>query len=142
MKIGLTSDHAAIELRAHLMCWLEERGYTVIESGPITGESVDYPDMARPLAQQVAAGELDRAVLLCGTGQGVGMAANKVPGVRAAIVADPYSARMAMAHNDARILCMGARVIGAGVAESCLEAWLGATFEGGRHARRVGKIEP
>ena len=142
MKIGLTSDHAAIELRAHLMRWLEDRGHTVVESGPITGESVDYPDMARPVAQQVASGELDRAVLLCGTGQGVAMAANKVSGVRAAVVSDTFSARMAMEHNDARVLCLGARVIGYGVAESCLEAWLGASFEGGRHARRVGKIEP
>lgn len=142
MKIGLASDHAAIELRAHLMRWLEDRGHTVVESGPVTGESVDYPDIARPVAEQVASGALDRAVLLCGTGQGVGMAANKVKGVRAGIVADPYSAAMTMAHNDARVLCMGARVIGFGLAEACLEAWLNTTFEGGRHARRVGRIEP
>lgn len=141
MKIAIASDHAAIELRQHLVTVLEGLGHEVVESGPVTGESVDYPDIAQPVAASVAAGSVDRAVLLCGTGQGVAIAANKVSDVRAAVVSDTFSARMAMQHNDARVLCLGARVLGLGVAEDCLHAWLGASFEGGRHGRRVDKLE-
>ncbi|MCB9677889.1 MAG: ribose 5-phosphate isomerase B [Alphaproteobacteria bacterium] len=140
MKIAISSDHAGNVLRGVIRDWLVEEGYAVTDLGPGPGESVDYPDRARPLAEGVASGRFDRGVLICGTGQGMAMTANRVPGVRAAVVADTFSARMAMAHNDARVLCLGERVVGAGVALDCVEAWLNAEFEGGRHARRVEKI--
>ncbi|MEZ4321378.1 MAG: ribose 5-phosphate isomerase B [Myxococcota bacterium] len=141
MTIAISSDHAGNVLRAAILEWLVERGYPVTDLGPQPGESVDYPDRARPLAEAVRDGRFDRGILVCGTGQGMAIAANKVPGVRAAVVADAFSARMAMAHNDARVLCLGERVVGAGVALDCVEGWLATEFEGGRHARRVGKIE-
>jgi ribose 5-phosphate isomerase B len=135
------SDHAAVELRTAIAAHLRGMGHVVEVRGPDENGSVDYPDIANPIAREVATGDVDRAVLVCGTGQGMAMTANKVPGVRAALVADEFSARMATLHNDARVLCMGARVIGVGLALSCVDAWLGESFEGGRHARRVGKIE-
>lgn len=141
MKIGVGSDHAAVELRSAVVGWLQAAGHQVEEHGPEAGQSVDYPDVARPIARDVAEGRYDRAVLICGTGQGMAIAANKVSGVRAVVVADTFSAAMGMRHNDARVLCMGARVIGLGLAESIVNAWLVAEFEGGRHARRVGKLE-
>jgi len=140
LKIAVSSDHAAHELRAEVRAWLVDQGHEVTDLGPAVGESVDYPDRALPVAMGVADGRYDRGVLLCGTGQGMAMTANKVAGVRAAVVSDVFSARMAMLHNDARVLCMGQRVVGAGVALECLAGWLAAEFEGGRHARRVGKI--
>lgn len=135
------SDHAGVALRGAVVAHLRAQGHSVDEVGPEEGQSVDYPDIARPAAERVARGEVDRGVLICGTGLGVSMAANKVAGVRAALVSETFSARMAMLHNDARILCLGARVTGEDLAKACLDAWLGETFEGGRHARRVGKLE-
>lgn len=140
MKIAIASDHAALALRGELRDWLSAAGHTVEDLGTHDTASVDYPDFAQRVAGKVASGEADRGVLICGTGQGMAIAANKVRGVRAAVVADPFSARMAMQHNDARILCLGARIIGASLAIECLAAWVDAAFEGGRHARRVGKI--
>lgn len=142
LTIAISSDHAGNRLRAAIAARLRELGHAVDDLGPADGESVDYPDRARPLAQAVAAGRYDRGVLVCGTGQGMAIAANKVVGVRAAVVSDVFSARMAMLHNDARVLCLGERVVGEGVALDCVDAWLAARFEGGRHARRVTKIEP
>lgn len=136
------SDHAGRHLRATVVEHLRKAGHTVDEVGPMEATSVDYPDVARPVAERVASGDAARAVLICGTGQGMAMTANKVRGVRAAVVNEPFSARMAALHNDARILCMGERVVGAGVALECLDAWLSSSFEGGRHARRVRKMEP
>lgn len=135
------SDHAGVALREAVVAHLRGLGHTVDEVGPSAGQSVDYPDVARPAAARVAAGEVDRGVLICGTGQGMVMTANKVAGVRAALVSETYSARMATLHNDARVLCMGARVLGEDLAMSCVDAWLSESFEGGRHARRVGKME-
>lgn len=140
LTITVASDHAAVALRSLVVEHLRGLGHTVEEVGPRAGMSVDYPDVGRPVAEQVAAGTIDRAVLICGTGQGMAMTANKVAGVRAALVADTFSARMATLHNDARILCLGERVIGPGLALACIDAWLGERFEGGRHARRVAKI--
>jgi ribose 5-phosphate isomerase B len=101
---------------------------------------VDYPDFAAVVGGMVLAGDVERGILVCGTGQGMAISANKLHGLRAAVVSDPFSAAMAMQHNDARVLCLGERVIGASLAELCVTAWLGASFEGGRHAVRVGKI--
>lgn len=141
MRIALGSDHAGIELRKQIADHLKAAGHNIDDVGTHTPESVDYPDFAHQVAQRVASGTSDRGVLVCGTGQGMAMAANKVPGVRAAVVSDAFSARMASAHNDARVLCIGERVVGPGLALELVSTWLATEFEGGRHARRVAKIE-
>ncbi len=141
MHIVMGSDHAGLELKAAVASHLRNSGHEVDDLGAHDGTSVDYPDFGRAVALRVASGQAERGVLVCGTGQGMAMAANKIRGVRAAVVADAFSARMAMAHNDARVLCLGQRVVGAGVALEAVDAWLATDFEGGRHARRVGKIE-
>ncbi len=140
MKIALSSDHAGRHLKMVLAERLTELGHEVSIFGAMDATSVDYPDCAMPALVALVSDEVERCVLVCGTGQGMAMTANRVPGVRAAVVADPFSARMALAHNDARCLCLGERVVGSGVAIECLEAWLDASFEGGRHARRVQKM--
>ncbi len=140
LTIVVGSDHAAVALRATVVAHLRDAGHDVEEIGPTEGDAVDYPDIARPIAERVARGEVDRAVLICGTGQGMAMTANKVASVRAALVAEPFSARMAAAHNDAQILCLGGRTTGPGLALACIDAWLHTRFEGGRHGRRVAKI--
>ncbi len=140
MTIAIGSDHAGFPLKQVVKLWLEEHGYEVDDLGTYDTKSVDYPDYAAAVAHAVAEGKADRGILICGTGIGMSMSANKVPGIRAALCTDVYTARMSRRHNDANVLCMGARVIGPGVAESIVEAWLSEEFEGGRHARRVGKI--
>jgi len=141
MKIAIASDHAGLDFKALLGEHIEAAGHEVADLGPQSRDSVDYPDFGKKVAKGVAGGEYDRGVLVCGTGQGMAMTANKIPGVRAAVVQDVFSARMAMLHNDARVLCLGERVVGPGLAKSLVDAWLESSFEGGRHARRVGKIE-
>ncbi len=141
MRIAVGADHGGYELKEALCTHLGGLGHEVVDHGPDGTSSVDYPDYGRKVAQAVASGDADRGVLVCGTGQGMAMTANKVSGVRAAVVSDVFSAQMAMLHNDARVLCLGQRVVGPGLAVTLLDAWLGAEFEGGRHARRVGKIE-
>jgi ribose 5-phosphate isomerase B len=140
MKLALGSDHGGVTLKQHLAALLREAGHEVEDLGTHDTASTDYPDHAARVARAVAEGRAERGVLVCGTGVGMSIAANKVAGVRAAVVTDPFSARMAMAHNDARVLCMGERVVGPSLAAECLHAWLDTAFEGGRHARRVGKI--
>jgi len=142
MRIALGSDHGGVQLKAAIVEHLTARGFDVDDVGVAPGEAADYPDIAHVVAERVLAGEAARGVLICGTGQGMAMAANAHPGLRAAVVADTFSARMATEHNDAKVLCMGERVIGVGLALACVDAWLDAEFEGGRHARRVAKIEP
>lgn len=141
MKISIASDHGGLELKATLVEHLTGRGHEVVDLGPQDPASVDYPDFARKVAGSVTNGEVERGVLVCGTGQGMAMTVNKIAGVRAAVVSDTFSARMAMAHNDARVLCLGQRVIGPGLANELVDAWLDTAFEGGRHGRRVEKIE-
>ncbi len=141
MRLVFGSDHAGLELKRLLAEQAREAGHEVTDLGIHEAKSTDYPDWAKLVAEAVRDGRADRGVLVCGTGQGMAMAANKVPGVRAAVCSDVFSAKMAMAHNDARVLCLGQRVVGAGLAGEILGAWLGATFEGGRHANRVAKIE-
>ena len=140
MKIAIGSDHAGLDLKAQLARRLGEAGHEVRDLGTDSAASVDYPDFARNVARAVASGEADRGLLVCGTGIGMAMSANKVPGVRAALATNAYMARMAREHNDANVLCLGARVTGIGLAEDILDAFLAAAFEGGRHARRVDKI--
>lgn len=134
------SDHAGRNLRAEAVRVAREAGLEVNDLGPNTGESVDYPEYARRVAEEVASGRASLGILVCGTGIGVSIAANKVKGVRAAVCRSEYEAKMARAHNDANVLCLGERVTGSGVAATIVVAFLEGAFEGGRHARRVDQI--
>jgi ribose 5-phosphate isomerase B len=140
MKVIIASDHAGLELRRELIQALGTLGAEVEDLGPATAESVDYPDFARQVSLAVAEGRAARGVLVCGTGMGMAITANKFPGIRAALCTDEFVARMSRAHNDANVLCLGQRVVGAGLARSILEAFLHTPFEGGRHQRRLDKI--
>ena len=140
MKIAISSDHGGNNLRKEIMALLDELNISYEDFGPTTNDSVDYPDYARPVAEKVAAGEFDRGILICGTGIGISIAANKVKGVRCALVHDVFSAKATRCHNDSNILAMGERVIGPGLAREIVMAWLNTEFEGGRHIRRIEKI--
>lgn len=142
MKIAIGSDHAGLSLKQLIAAHMLAQDHDVVDVGTHDSASCDYPDYGRKVALMVSRGEADRGVLVCGTGQGMAMTANKVPGVRAAVVSDTFSARMAAAHNDARVLCVGERVVGPGLAVACVDAWLDTDFEGGRHLRRVAKMTP
>ena len=140
--LGMASDHAGLELKRALMAELEKQGIVMREFGTTTGDSCDYPDFAHAVARAIEAGEIERAILVCGTGVGMSIAANRHAGVRAVVCSEPLSARMARQHNDANVLCLGARVVGIGTAIDLADAFLHAVFEGGRHAARVAKINP
>ena len=141
-RIYFGSDHAAIELRRHLVALAGELGHEVVsEVGPkAPDEKVDYPDIAVEVARAVAGDKGSFGVLVCGTGQGMAMTANRVPGIRAAVVHDTFSARATRGHNDANVLCLGGRVIGLGPAREVFAAFFSSEFEGGRHEPRVRKI--
>ncbi len=139
--IVIASDHAGVELKARLVAAARAAGREIADLGPTDTSSVDYPDFAHRVAAAVAAGEAERGVLICGTGIGMSITANRHPGVRAALCHDAFTAEMARRHNDANVLCLGARVTGAGVAEQVLTVFLATGFEGGRHQRRVARIE-
>lgn len=141
MRIAVGCDHAGFSLKRHLSAWLEEAGHQLIDRGTSGTGSVDYPEFGRKVGQAVAAGEADLGLVICGTGIGISIAANKVPGIRAARCLSEYDARYARLHNDANVLALGARVVGEGLAESILATFLETGFEGGRHARRVGQLE-
>ncbi|SNS09403.1 ribose-5-phosphate isomerase [Sphingomonas laterariae] len=138
--IAIASDHAAIELKAILADWLREQGHEVLDLGPATADSVDYPDYGYKLAETVASGAAAKGVALCGSGIGISIAVNRNPGVRCALVSDGLSARLSRQHNDANVVAMGARLIGVDSAKDCLAAFLATPFEGGRHQRRVDKL--
>ncbi len=140
MRIAIGADHGGYELKRYLVESLTALGYQVEDFGTYRPEAVDYPDIAIPLARAVAAGEYERGILICGTGIGMSITANKVPGVRAALCTDGYMARKAREHNDAQILCLGGRVVGPDLALEIAQTFLAGEFQGGRHARRVGKI--
>ena len=139
-KYFVGSDHGGVMLKGRVVEWLRARGHEVEDRGTFSTDSVDYPEIADDVARRVVATDGARGVLVCGTGIGMSMAANKVDGVRAAVVTDPFMARMARVHNDANVLCLGERVIGVGLASDVLAAFLDAEFGGDRHGRRVGKI--
>jgi ribose 5-phosphate isomerase B len=141
MRIGVGADINGYEMKEALAAHLRELGHEVRDYGVSAGEDVDYPDVAVRVARAVAAGIVDRAVLVCGTGLGMAIVANKVPGVRAAPVTDPYSAERAIKSNNAQVLCLGGRVIGVGVARLLVDHWLAGEFAGGDSARKVAKIE-
>ena len=141
--LGVASDHAGFELKRVLVAELEKkRGFAVHDFGTTTTESCDYPDFAHAVAKAIAAGDIERAILVCGTGVGMSIAANRHAAVRAVVCSEPLSARMSRQHNDANVLCIGARVVGLRTAIDIVEAFLDAAFEGGRHAARVAKINP
>ena len=138
--IAVGADHAGWQLKEHPKAWLTQNGHQVLDFGTHSAESVDYPDYAGEVAESVAASKADRGVLICGTGIGMAMVANKVAGVRAALCGDAFTARMSREHNDANVLAMGARVTQRDTAIEILRIWLETAFAGGRHARRVEKI--
>jgi len=139
--IVLASDHAGVGLKAEIVRLLEARGEPYLDLGPADDASVDYPVFAHRLVREILSGRADRGVLICGTGIGMSMAANRHAGIRAALCHDAFTAEMARRHNDSNVLCVGARVTGPGVAEQILRIFLDTPFEGGRHQRRVEKIE-
>ncbi|NCO00550.1 MAG: ribose 5-phosphate isomerase B [Epsilonproteobacteria bacterium] len=141
MKFYIATDHAGIDLKNYTVELLKEKGHDVIDLGPFSKERVDYPDYAVKVAQSVLADSLAHGILICGSGIGMSMAANRHSGIRAALCHDAYTATVARGHNDANVLCFGERIIGKGVAESVLDAWIAGSFEGGRHCGRVEKIE-
>jgi ribose 5-phosphate isomerase B len=138
--IALGADHAGWELKEALKAWLIEGGHQILDFGTHSPESVDYPDYALQVAESVASGKAERGVLVCGTGIGMAMTANKVPGVRAALCSDPFTARMSREHNDANVLTLGGRLMDRELGLEILQMWLNAAFAGGRHERRLGKI--
>ena len=139
-RIALSSDHAAIGLRQAIAAHISAQGWEVVDIGPATPESTHYPEHGAAAARRVASGDCALGIVLCGTGQGIMMAANKVRGIRCGVCSDSFSARMIRQHNDANMLSLGARVVGEGLALDIVDAFLGAEFEGGRHATRVDMI--
>lgn len=139
-KIIIGADHGGFELKGHIVKYLVEQGFEVEDVGTYSEESCDYPDIAQKLAKRVASGEFEKGILICGTGIGISISANKIKGIRAALCGDVYSAKMTRKHNDANILCMGGRVIGRELAFMIVDTFLNTEFEGGRHQRRIDKI--
>ena len=140
MKIVLANDHSAVDMKKEILAHLEEKGYQVIDIGTNSPESCDYPFFGERAGKMVASGEADLGILICGTGVGISLAANKVKGVRACVCSEPYSAKLSRMHNDTNILAFGARVVGTELAKMIVDEWLAAEFEGGRHKRRVDMI--
>lgn len=138
--IAVASDHAGFELKATLKAELEGQGYSVLDLGTNGPDSVDYPDFGKAIGDAVAGGKAQYGVAVCGSGIGISIAANRVPGCRAALVHDALSARLSRLHNDANVIALGARLIGVDTAKDCLAVFLNTAFEGGRHARRVAKL--
>lgn len=141
MKFYIATDHAGLDLKNYTVELLKAKGHEVIDLGPFSQERVDYPDYAHKVAESVLADSASQGILICGSGIGMSMAANRHAGIRAALCHDAYTAALARGHNDANVLCFGERVVGKGVAESIVDAWLSGSFEGGRHSGRVLKIE-
>ena len=140
MRIGIGNDHSAVEMKKEVMKFLQDLGYEVINYGTDSTESCDYPVYGEKVGRAVVAKEVDLGILICGTGVGISLAANKVKGVRAVVCSEPYSARLSRQHNNTNILAFGARVVGIELAKMIIEEWLNAEFEGGRHQRRVDMI--
>ncbi len=141
MKIAVACDHGGLELKKALLQYLNENGYEVKDFGTYTADSCDYPDFALPAAEAVAGGECERGIVICSTGIGISIAANKVRGIRCAHCHDTYSAKYTRMHNDANMIAFGQKIIGDGLMLEIVDAFLHTEFEGGRHARRVDKIK-
>lgn len=141
MKIAIGNDHTAIELKNIIREFVEGKGYEVIDLGTNSTESCDYPIYGEKVGRAVADGQADLGIAICGTGVGISLAANKVPGIRAGVCSEPYTARMIVEHNNCQIVAMGARVVGDELAKAIVDAFFGAAFQGGRHADRVQIIK-
>lgn len=141
MKVAIGFDHGGLNLRAVVIERITAASFEVVDLGPQTDEKVDYPEYAHKVARSVKSGEAVLGVLVCGTGLGMSMAANRHKGIRAAVCTDTYMAKMARSHNDANVLCMGGRVVGKGLASDILDLFFGTSFEGGRHAKRIEMID-
>lgn len=140
MKVAIGNDHGGVELKRHLVEYLEKNGYEVVNVGIDEAVSTDYPIYAERVAKKVLSGECEKGILICGTGIGISISANKIHGVRCALCSEPVSAALARQHNDANIVAMGARTIGPVMAEAIVKTFLTESFDGGRHALRVEKI--
>lgn len=140
MKIAIGSDHAGFMLKSEIIKHIKDQGYEVKDFGCYSTASVDYPEFGQAVAEAVAKGECDRGIVCCGTGIGISIAANKVPGIRAALCSDCFSAKASREHNNANILALGERVIGIGLAKMITDIWLTTEFSGGRHSGRVDKL--
>ena len=140
MKLAIGNDHAAVDMKNEIMAYLKDKGIEVVNVGTDTNERFDYPVAAYRAAKLVASGEVDGGVLICGTGVGIGLAANKVKGIRCCICSDPYTAKLSKQHNNTNVISFGARVIGDETAKMIVDEWINAKFEGGRHADRVALI--
>lgn len=141
MKIGIGNDHSALELKAEIIDFLKEKGHDIIDYGTNSAESCDYPVYGEIVANAVVNGEVDKGILICGTGLGISLAANKVNGIRAAVCSDPFTAKMSREHNDCNILAFGARVVGAELAKMIVDVWVSTEFSGAeRHQKRVNMI--
>lgn len=140
MKIGIANDHSGVEMKNEVVEYLKSKSYEVVNYGTDSTESTDYPIWGEKLANAVAAGEVDRGIGICGTGVGIGLACNKVAGIRACICSEPYSAKYSRLHNNCQILCFGDRVIGIELAKMIIDEFMTTEFEGGRHERRVNEI--
>lgn len=140
MKLGIGNDQAAYDMKLEIMQYLESLGHEVVDYGAHSAERTDYPTWGRIVAEGVARGEVERGIVICGSGIGISIAANKVRGIRCCVCSEPYSARMSREHNNANVLAFGARVIGSELAKMIVDEWLTAEFQGGRHADRVALI--
>ena len=140
MKIGIGNDHSAVEMKQEITAYLKELGHEVVNYGTDLNESCDYPEYGEKVGRAVVNGEVEKGILICGTGFGISLAANKVKGVRAVVCSEPYTAKLSRMHNDANVLAFGARVVGIEMAKMIVNEWLNAEFEGGRHQRRIEKI--
>ena len=140
MKLVIGNDHAAVEMKNEIKAHLEQRGIEVVDVGTNSTASFNYPVSGYKAAKLVASGAVDGGVLICGTGVGISLAANKVNGIRACVCSEPTTARLSKQHNNTNMICFGARIVGAELAKDIVDAWLDAEFQGGRHATRVGMI--
>ena len=140
MKIGIGNDHAAVDMKNEISEYLKEKGYEVVNYGTDSNESCDYPVYGEKVGEAVAHGDVDLGILICGTGVGISLAANKVEGIRAVVCSEPYTAKLSRQHNNTNILAFGARVIGIETAKMIVDEWLNAEFMGGKHERRVNML--
>lgn len=140
MKIGIGNDHSAVEMKQEITAYLQELGHEVVNYGTDSSESCDYPEYGEKVGRAVVNGEVEKGILICGTGFGISLAANKVKGVRAVVCSEPYTAKLSRMHNDANVLAFGARVVGIEMAKMIVDEWLSAEFEGGRHQRRIDMV--
>ncbi|ERT57293.1 ribose 5-phosphate isomerase B [Peptoniphilus sp. BV3C26] len=141
MKIGFGADHAGFALKEELKKYLEEKGHECIDYGTYSEQRVDYPDYGKKVAHALVEGEVEKGVLVCGSGIGISISANKVKGIRCCVCSEPYSARMSVRHNNANIIAMGGRIVGTDLAKMIVDEFFNSQFEGGRHEARIKKIE-